>query len=157
MGYLKKLVTLVLLVGLTMSGCDNKNSQPDLFQYKGSYVGNNNAISHILNNLPITAYPNDFELQTKQQPYGLILNYIGSEPQQQREKIIIYTATYLFALIQNIDWIRYNFADQQYTISKEQMRSWYGVDLHQIQTADELDVLINQHINDEHTVKQLMQ
>ena len=159
MKYLKRFAVAILLASSVISGCDTKNTapQPDLFQYKNAYVGNSSAVGNILNGLPVTGYSKDFELVTQQPPYGIILNYDGSESQQQREQITIYTATYLFALIQNVDWIRYDFADQQYTISNEQMQNWYGEDLSRIQNEDELNTLIDEFVNDQNKIKQLMQ
>ena len=137
----------MLLAGLVVSGCDTKSSEPDLFQYKNVYIGDNTAVAKILNGLPVTGYSKDFELVTTQPPYGIILNYDGGETAEQQEQIMVYTATYLFALIQNVDWIRYNFAEQQYTLSKERVQSWYAADLNKVQSAEELDTLINSHID----------
>ncbi|WP_230659242.1 DUF4825 domain-containing protein [Psychrobacter sp. I-STPA10] len=158
----KRLLTLsscLLLATLMISGCDTKNTapQPDLFQYKNAYVGNSTAVGSILNGLPVTGYSKDFELVTQQRPYGIILNYDGSESPQQQPQIVVYTATYLFALIQNVDWIRYNFANRELTITKEQMQQWYGEDLSRIQNEDELHTLIDKYINDQDKIKQLIQ
>lgn len=147
MKYLTKFAVAMLLAGLVVSGCDTKSSEPDLFQYKNAYIGDNTAVANILNGLPVTGYTKDFDLVTTQPPYGIILNYDGSETAEQQEQIMVYTATYLFALIQNVDWIRYNFAEQQYTLSKEQVQSWYAADLNKVQSAEELDTLINSHID----------
>ena len=156
MKYGKKFAVAMLLASLAVSGCDKKSSETDVFQYKNTDVGNNTAVGNVLNALPVTAYSKSFQLATKQPPYGIILNYDGSESQQQRQQIIVYTATYLFALVNNVDWISYNFADQQYMLSKEQLQSWYAADLNDIQTADELEVLINRHINDADNMQQLL-
>ncbi|WP_227429919.1 DUF4825 domain-containing protein [Psychrobacter sp. I-STPA6b] len=150
-------VTLVI-IGV-YKGVYEKETTPNLttglFQYKGTYVGNNSAVSHILNNLSVTGYSKNFELETQQAPYGIILNYDGAQTLQQRQKIVVYTATYLFTLIRNVDWITYNFASQRYTISKTQLQNWYKEDLSTFRSEDELNSLIEQQLMDSEKLNQL--
>lgn len=150
-----KLSSCLLLAVMTFSGCTKAASNEDLFDYKGAYVGDASAVGNILNRLPVTGYSKDFELQTGQKPYGIILNYNGSESDAERKEIMIYTASYLFTLIQNVDWIKYNFADQEYEITKEKLQQWYGKDLSNFQNEAELNSFIEQYLKDEDKVNQL--
>ena len=136
-------------------GCSSQSNDKDLFNYRGSYVGDNSAVGNILNNLPVTVYTKDFDLQTNEEPYGIILNYDGSESKAERKESFIYTATYLFALIRNVDWIKYNFADQEYEITKEKLQRWYGGNFSNFQNEAELNSFIEQYLEDEDKVNQL--
>lgn len=155
---LLKLSACLLLAVLMLNGCETKNTttKQDLFQYKGSYVGDGSAVGNILNHLPVTGYSKDYELQTAQAPYGIILNYDGSETKQERQKIIIYTATYLFTLIRNVDWITYNFDGQEYKLTKQTLQQWYNNDLTGIQNEDDIKSLINSQVNNLDKVEQLI-
>ena len=150
-----KFSSCLLLAVITFSGCTQTTSDEDLFNYKGSYVGDASAVGNILNGLPVIGYSKDFELQTGQKPYGIILNYDSLESETERRAIIIYTASYLFTLIQNVDWIKYNFADQEYEITKENLQQWYGKNLSSLQNEAELNDLIEQHLDNKQQVDQL--
>lgn len=157
---LLKLPSCLLSAVLMVSGCNSKGNDKDLFNYKGSHVGDTSAVGNILNKLPFTGYSKDFELQTGEKPYGVILNYDDSESETERKEIIVYTATYLFILVQNVDWIKYNFDGQEYQVNKQELQNWYGQDLNKemstFKNQDELNVLIDKQLNDEEKVKQLL-
>lgn len=114
-----KLLSCSLLVISVASGCNTKTSEEDLFQYKNAYVCDNSAVINIVNNSMQSDNFKGLELKTKETPYGIILNYDGSESEKNDKKTVIYNATYLFALIQNAEWITFNFDNQEYKITRE--------------------------------------
>ena len=61
------------------------------------------------------------------------MNYDWSESEQNYKKTAIYNATFLFALVQNVDWITFNFGNQEYKITKENLQNWYGEDFSGLQ------------------------
>jgi hypothetical protein len=56
------------LILLFLNGCNSNETNEDLFEFKGSFVGDNNAIGSIVNQLPSDEYLNGFELKTKEEP-----------------------------------------------------------------------------------------
>ena len=78
--------SLSLLILLFLNGCNSKDANGDLFEFKGSFVGDNIAIGSIVNQLPSGEYLNRFELKTKEEPYGMILNYEGHRNRRNRKK-----------------------------------------------------------------------
>ena len=96
-----------------------------------------------------------FELKTGEEPYGIILNYNGEDPEKNYKKIVVYNATFLFALIQNADWVTFNFANEEYTITKEKLQNWYGEDFTGMQSEDEVKTFIQKHLDDGDKVNQL--
>jgi Domain of unknown function (DUF4825) len=60
--------SLSLLILLFLNGCNSNETNEDLFEFKGSFVGDNNAIGSIVNQLPSGEYLNGFELKTKEEP-----------------------------------------------------------------------------------------
>lgn len=137
------------------SGCNTKTSEEDLFQYKNAYVCDNSAVINIVNNSMQSDNFKGLELKTKETPYGIILNYDGSESEKNDKKTVIYNATYLFALIQNAEWITFNFDNQEYKITREALIKWYGEDFSTLQSEKELKTLIQNNWEDEYRVNQL--
>ncbi|MFZ0443608.1 MAG: DUF4825 domain-containing protein [Bacillus sp. (in: firmicutes)] len=149
-----KFMFFTLLVLPLLSGCNsnNRNINNDIFQYKGSFVGDNSAIGNIANQLPEAEQLNDFELKTNEEPYGIILNYDWTESEQEYKETVIYNGTFLFTLVQNVDWIIFNSEIDEYTITKENLQAWYGKELSEVQKEDELRELIQEYLDDENKV-----
>ena len=151
-----KFSSVFLAALLLMSGCNTQSDDQDLFKYKGAYIGDNSAVGTILNRLPVAGYSKDFELATEQKPYGVVLNFDGSESPQERQKIVVYTATYLFTLLRNADWISYNFGDQQFKITKQALQNWYGDDLSRFTSEDEVNTFIEKYLSQTNRVSELV-
>ncbi|TXC93447.1 DUF4825 domain-containing protein [Metabacillus litoralis] len=141
-----------LFVLFLLSGCNT--SKVDIFQYKNSYVGDNNAVSHILNSLPSNNHLKGFELETKEKPYGIIIHY-HLEIEEGYEQTVLYNSTYLFSLIQNVELIKFDFEGMEYEMTKGNLEKWYGRDLNEFTNKEELEDLIQDHLKDQDKVKQL--
>lgn len=128
----------------------------DAFKYKGAYVGDNSAVGNILTRLPVSSYSKDFELSTTAEPYGVTVNYDGSEPHSERAKIIVYTSTYLISLLSNADWVTFNFPEQTVKLSKTQLQDWYGKELSQLNNEAELNAVIEEQLKDKNKVNELL-
>ncbi|MCM3745189.1 DUF4825 domain-containing protein [Sporosarcina luteola] len=163
---IRKLSSLLLLVALIVSGCDSKSrdGEPldikfgyvgDLFKYKDAYVGDNSAVGNIVSRLKNAERFKGFELKTDEEPYGIILNYSYEESEQDYKDIVIYNATFLFTLLQNADWIMFNFENEEYTITKDKLKNWYGEDFTGMQSEDEVKTFIQKHSDDENKVDEL--
>ena len=150
-----KLLSCSLLVILVASGCNTKTTEEDVFQYKNAYVGDSSTVINIVNHSMQSEKFRGLELKTKEAPYGIILNYDGSESEKNDKKTVIYNATYLFALIQNAEWITFNFDHQEYKITREALIEWYGEDFSTLQSEKELKTLIQKRWDDEYRVNQL--
>ena len=150
-----KLLSCSLLVISVASGCNTKTTEEDVFQYKNAYVGDNSAVINIVNNSMQSDNFKGLELKTKKTPYGILLNYDGSESEKNDKRTVIYNATYLFALIQNAEWITFDFDHQEYKITRKALIEWYGEDFSTLQSEKELKTLIQNNWDDEYRVNQL--
>ncbi|WP_306453957.1 DUF4825 domain-containing protein [Bacillus sp. FJAT-45350] len=153
-----KFMFFALLVVLFLSGCNSNdtNTTSDIFRFKDSFVGDNSAVGNIANQLPGGEHMIGFELKTNEEPYGIILNYDWVDSEQNYKETAIYNATFLFALIQNVDWITFNFEIGEYTLTRENLQDWYGMELRDINNEEELGALIQEYIEDENKVNQLL-
>ena len=74
---MKKLIrylSFIILAVFILDGYSTKNPD-DLFQFKNSYIENNNAVGNMVNQLQAAELLSSFELETKKQAYSIILNY----------------------------------------------------------------------------------
>jgi phage anti-repressor protein len=149
---------LSLLVMLILSGCNlnDTNINNGIFQFKDSFVGDNSAVGNITNQLPSAEQLKGFELKTNEEPYGIILNYDWIESEQEYKETVVYNATFLFALVQNVDWITFDSGNREYTIMKENLQKWYGKELSVVQSEDELKELLQEYLKDENKVNELL-
>ncbi len=151
-----RLLSFSLLIMLFLSGCNSKETNStDIFQYKDSYVGDNSAIGNIANQLPAAQHLNGFELKTNEEPYGIIFNYDWLATEEEYKETEIYNASFLFSLVKNLDWITFHFESANYTISRETLEKWYGIQLSEIESEVALTELIHDFLKDENKVNQL--
>ncbi|OYD59836.1 hypothetical protein CGZ90_05350 [Fictibacillus aquaticus] len=141
------LILSFFLCGCTLSEPENK----DLFQYKDSYIGDNSAIGNIVRQLANRKLLQGFELQTKEKPYGITLNYKYVEGVTMGdivEETIILNSTFLFALVNNADWVTFHFGDETHTVKREKLEAWYGKKLNSFENEKELRKLVYDFFND---------
>lgn len=152
-----KLLPYSLSLILILSGCNAKieTDEEDLFKYKNAYIGDNSAVLHIVDQTMDSEKFKGLELKTKEKPYGIILNYEGVGSERTYKRTVIYNATYLFALVQNVEWITFNFNDQEYKIEKQELMDWYGEDFSKLQSEKEIETLIQKNWDDDDRVNQL--
>lgn len=153
---MNRILILLLITNVLFSGCSANDTNHDIFQYKGSFVGDNSAVGNITNQLLGAEQLNGFELKTDEEPYGIVLNYDGIESKQAYKDLVIYNATYLFTLVQNVDWITFLSEFSDYTITKDNLQNWYQKELHEVQNEENLRELIEKYVEDENKVNELL-
>ena len=146
----------MLLILIVLSGCSqNADSKADIFQYKNSYVGDNSAVGNIVNQLNHSNELKQISLHTKEQPYGITLEYndiTAKNADKEMKKTIIANATYLFALIQNVDWVTFKFSTNEFTVTKTEVQHWYNNNLDGLENEEDLKNLIKGYLNSEDSV-----
>lgn len=155
---MKKITTyfmIVLLLLLSLTGCVSSNgSSKDIFQYKDSYIGNNSAVGGIIHLLPQSKEFKEMALQTKKKPYGMELEY--GNITGDRKIMVINNATFLFALVKNLEWITFTFPEEKYTLTRDQLQQWYEKDLNKYTNKKDLMKLIETNTKDKNKVEQLI-
>lgn len=99
----------------------DKSSFEQLQHYKSQYIGNNSNTSHLLNALPLSEYGYVFEIDSK--GCGLIIDYHCTDWYNNENlyihKALVYNSVSLFKLIDNLEYITFNFSGSSYTITRE--------------------------------------
>nr|WP_255473375.1 DUF4825 domain-containing protein [Planomicrobium sp. CPCC 101110] len=151
-----------LFVLVFLSGCisNAKSAEADLFSYKGSYVGDNSAVVNTVIQLKGAEHFSGVALQTKEEPYGIIIDYDWAASEEDEQKTVIHNASYLFALIQNVDWVVLNFETaegvKEFKITREELESWYNLKLSEVENEEKLTELIQTHSEDAEEIAQLL-
>jgi hypothetical protein len=146
-------ILIILLMSLTSCSISKTNTNKDIFHYKNSYVGNNSAVGRIIKQLPNHNEFTKMSLQTKKEPFGITIDYKNLPA--NTKNIVINNATYLFALIKNVEWIVFDFADHKYTVTRQQLDEWYGENLSSYTNEKDLEELIHTKLKDKSKVDQL--
>lgn len=98
------------------SGIDN------ITKYCNKYVGNNSNDGALINSLPLSEYGFVFEIDSEN--LGLIVDYhitdwYINDEELYLEKCLIYNSVSIFSLIENTQYIEYNFTGNSYKITRE--------------------------------------
>ena len=103
------------------SGIDN------IITFKNKYVGNNSNDGNLINNLPLSEYGYTFEIDSKN--LGLKINYHITDwyikDNLYLQKSLIYNSVSIFSLIDNVEYIEYQFTGNQYKVSRDTIERKY--------------------------------
>ncbi|WP_332699415.1 DUF4825 domain-containing protein [Halalkalibacter lacteus] len=156
-----KYICFSLLLLLFLNGCiPSNNVSEDIFQFKDSYVGDNNTVGSIVRQLPNGEHSEGFELKTKEEPFGMVLKYGDIEATMIDDAIketVIYNATFIFALVKNADWITFDFGEQKHTLTKEELQDWYGKELASYTNEEDLSKVTQEYLEDESKINQFFE
>ncbi len=103
------------------SGIDN------IIKYKNEYVGNNSNDNNLILSLPLSEYGYTFEIDSKS--LGLTINYHVTDwyinENRYLEKSIVYNSISIFSLIDNVNYIKYNFSGKTYEVKKDNVEKYF--------------------------------
>ena len=103
------------------SGIDN------IIKYKNKYVGNNSNDGNLLNALPLSEYGLVFEIDSEK--LGLTVDYHITDwyinDDMYVERALVYNSVSIFSLIDNVQYITYNFTGKSYKIEREKVQEIY--------------------------------
>jgi len=105
----------------TKSGIDN------IIKYQNKYVGNNSNDGNLIASLPLSEYGFTFEVDSTN--LGLTINYHITgwyiNENNYLEKSLLYNSVSLFLLIDNLDYIKYNFSGMEYYVKRDNFENNY--------------------------------
>ena len=105
----------------------NKSGIDNIIKYKNKYVGNNSNDGNLINNLPLSEYGYVFEIDSKNN--GLTIDYHITDwyinENYYLEKSLLYNSVSIFYLIDNVDYIKYNFSGKTYIVYRDTIKNNY--------------------------------
>lgn len=130
-----------LLLASALAGCSSSSSaSEDLFRFKNSYIGDHNAVIGILRQLPGGGQMKQLALQTKTKPYGLTAQY--KEDINNEKATSMRNAAYVFTLVQNAEKATFQFPNETFTYTRQQIEKQLGKDLKEIKKEEELKKIL---------------
>ena len=103
------------------SGIDN------IIKYKNKYVGNNSNVGNLLNSLPLSEYGLVFEIDSEK--LGLTVDYHITDwyinDDMYVERALVYNSVSMFSLIDNVQYITYNFSGKSYKVERAKVQEVY--------------------------------
>lgn len=136
------------------SGIDN------IIKYKNKYVGNNSNDGNLLNSLPLSEYGLVFEIDSEN--LGLKVDYHITDwyinDDMYVERALIYNSVSIFSLIDNVQYINYNFAGKSYKIERTKVQELYPnynkINENEI-NEDNFNIYLESKINDDAYIKDI--
>ena len=94
-----------------------------LIKYKNKYIGNNSNDGNLINQLPLSEYGYTFQIDSKN--LGITINYHITDwyinENYYLEKCLVYNTVSFFSLIDNVEYITYNFSGKSYQVTRKQV------------------------------------
>ena len=105
----------------------NKSGIDNILKYQNKYVGNNSNTGNLISNLPLSEYGYVFEIDSNN--LGLTIDYHITDwyinDEMYVERALVYNSVSLFSLIENLQYVTYNFTGNSYTIKREKVQEIY--------------------------------
>lgn len=100
----------------------------EILDYHHPYMGNAGNLGNLFNALPLNQMPRTLQLY----PDALTAELRYADSAQSidpllLEQSLIYNAAAAFALIDNLQTIRFNFNDEVYSVNREQTEAWFDL------------------------------
>lgn len=96
-------------------------------RYKNKYMGNAGNLSGLIHSLPLGNIESELELFPDTLTANILYKSSTADiTPELMERSLIYNATATFALIDNLQEIRYTFSDLSYVVSREDVEMWQG-------------------------------
>ncbi|MGE6258470.1 DUF4825 domain-containing protein [Heyndrickxia sporothermodurans] len=97
-----------------------------ILKYQNPYLGNASNSINLFNHLPLSEYGTSFQIYSEQLAievkYDQSIDEIG---EKKTHRSLIYNSTAAFALIGNLQEIRYRFYDTSYTVKRNKIENLY--------------------------------
>lgn len=99
----------------------DKSAIEHLLQYQSKYIGDNSNIGQLIEALPLSEYGFVFEIDSENG--GVTIDYHFTDWYDNEnlytEKAFVYNSVSAFALIENLEYIKFNFSGSSYFITRE--------------------------------------
>ena len=103
-----------------------KSGIDKIINYKDQYIGNNSNDGNLISHLPLSEYGYTFEIDSKN--FGLTINYKtdwSSNDQLYMKKSLLYNSVSIFALIDNVKYLKFNFGETSYSFERQEVEEIY--------------------------------
>ena len=104
----------------------DKSAIENLMKYRSKYVGDNSNTGNLIDSLPFSEHGYVFEIDSEN--CGLTINYHFTdwyEGNAYTEKALVYNSVAMFSLIENLEYITFNFSGSSFSITRDAIEEKY--------------------------------
>lgn len=98
-----------------------------IIKYKNKYIGDSSNTGNLIHHLPLREYGYVFQIDSKK--FGLVIDYHITDwyinEEHYMEKCLVYNAVSIFVLIDNVEYIVFNFSGKSYQVTRKQVEEMY--------------------------------
>ncbi|CAM5211378.1 hypothetical protein UACE39S_06697 [Ureibacillus acetophenoni] len=125
----------------------------EIFNYKGAYIGDAASVGQISKYAlgSQSNYGNGIQLFTTDEPYGMRIFLLKKMDPFKDVETIFTTASYLFTLVRNIDFVEFEYEDKVYAITKQDLEITFGLDYYALEDEETLRSIISELLSNEQT------
>lgn len=140
-----------------------KSGIRQIIRYQSNYIGDNSNTGNLFYALPLSEYGFVYEIDSEN--CGVTIDYHATDwygnDNLYTEKGLIYNSVSAFGLVQNLDYIRYNFSGSSYMITREKIEQNYP-EYQRVVSGKEIDEeafdrYVEQKMNDEEFVAEMFE
>jgi transcriptional regulator with XRE-family HTH domain len=118
-----------------------KSGIENIIKYQNKYIGNSSNTGNLIGNLPLSEYGYTFEINSNN--CELIINYNTTDWYNNEnlymQKSLVYNSVSIFSLIDNVEYIQYNFSGSSYKTTRKLVENYF---------PDYLEIKDNEKINE---------
>ncbi|SOC42338.1 DUF4825 domain-containing protein [Ureibacillus acetophenoni] len=157
MVFLPYIVDQPLNVSQGSDPVETQMSQSEIFDYKGAYIGDHLSVGKIISYSLENRKAKGIQLFTSNEPFGVRTFMETTMVPSKDYETIFTTASYLFTLIRNIEFVEFEYKDQVYMITKSDVELTFNVDYYSIEDENELRSVISDLLKSESSKKFIQQ
>lgn len=139
----------------------NKSGIDNILKYQNKYVGDNSNTGNLISNLPLSEYGYVFEIDSNN--LGVTIDYHITDwyinDEMYLEKSLIYNSVSIFTLIENVEYIEYNFSGSSYKITRQAVEAnypnYFAIVLNGKIDKEKFNQYVENKMNDNEFVEQL--
>ena len=139
----------------------NKSGIDNILKYRNKHVGDNSNTGNLISNLPLSEYGYVFEIDSNN--LGLTIDYHITDwyinDEMYLEKSLIYNSISIFTLIENVEYIEYNFSGSSYKITRQAVEAnypnYFAIVLNGKIDKEKFNQYVENKMNDNEFVEQL--
>lgn len=139
----------------------NKSGIDNILKYQNKHVGDNSNTGNLISNLPLSEYGYVFEIDSNN--LGVTIDYHITDwyinDEMYLEKSLIYNSVSIFTLIENVEYIEYNFSGSSYKITRQAVEAnypnYFAIVLNGKIDKEKFNQYVENKMNDNEFVEQL--
>ncbi|GAA0342959.1 hypothetical protein GCM10008967_36780 [Bacillus carboniphilus] len=128
-----------------------------VLKYKHPYMGNAGNLTQLFSELPLNEYSRTYELDSDLLQLTILYkDGVVDIGQEKVERALIYNATTAFALINNLEVIRFSFHDKTYVVKRARLMSRYDTTISPRIDKEDWKLQVQEPLNQKEYVEEIM-